>query len=59
MASKFLGIDAGATKTRAVLYDAAGVMLYESIQGHGNIIVNEAIALQNVTNAIAQCLEQV
>lgn len=59
MASKFLGVDAGATKTRAVLYDAAGVMLYESIQGHGNIIVNEAIALQNVTNAIAQCLEQV
>lgn len=59
MRNKYLGIDAGATKTHAVLYDDDGNVLYETTQGHGNIIVNETEAIQNVTTAIAQCLKQV
>lgn len=59
MQNKYLGIDAGATKTHAVLYDDAGNVLYETTQGQGNIIVNETEAIQNVTTAIEHCLKQV
>ncbi|GAB2023890.1 hypothetical protein RyT2_29730 [Pseudolactococcus yaeyamensis] len=59
MQNKYLGIDAGATKTHAVLYGEDGNVLYETTQGHGNMIVNENEAIQNVTTAIAQCLKQV
>lgn len=59
MQIKYLGVDAGATKTRAVLYHADGSVYRRSTQGHGNIIVNEVEALNNVRAAVAQCLEKI
>ncbi|MDR2833007.1 MAG: hypothetical protein LBV67_04745, partial [Streptococcaceae bacterium] len=56
MANKFIGIDAGATKTKAAIYDEQGTLLAQTLTGHGNIMVDEAVACENVTKAIENLL---
>lgn len=59
MSNKYLGIDAGATKTQAVLYDAHGHLIFETSAGHGNILVDETVALQHIVSAMTACLTTV
>lgn len=59
MTNKYLGVDAGATKTKAVLFDNFGNIINESIKGHGNIILKEEEAINNVISAISDCLRDV
>ncbi len=59
MQIKYLGVDAGATKTRAALYRENGTIISRSTQGHGNIIVNEIEAMENISLAISSCLKDI
>ena len=51
-----VGIDAGGTKTRAALYDVHGRILRTAVSGFGNMLVDAAIAKNNIVNAISDCL---
>lgn len=55
---RYIGVDAGGTKTKTVLYDENGRMLVESITGHGNILVDEEVALANICKGIEKVLRQ-
>lgn len=51
-----IGIDAGATKTELVAYNLDCVPIYNKIGGYGNPSVNMNTTISNITNLIAQCL---
>lgn len=52
---RYIGIDAGATKTKAVVFNDEGQLIFETTTGHGNIIIDEQMAIYNVKKALHNC----
>lgn len=57
MMTSVCGVDAGGTKTAAVLYDAAGRPLMEAVAGFGNLLNDEKQAAHNILEAAAGCVD--
>ncbi|MDX8288706.1 BadF/BadG/BcrA/BcrD ATPase family protein [Metabacillus indicus] len=52
-----IGVDGGGTKTEAVAYDLYGNKLNEANSGFGNLLIDEAKAIENIIQAIQDCIE--
>ncbi|GGE69692.1 N-acetylglucosamine kinase [Priestia taiwanensis] len=52
-----IGVDAGGTKTEAVVYDEQGNVVKQAITGFGNLLVHFDEAMSNLTKAIDTCTE--
>jgi len=50
--SYIIGIDSGGTSTKTAAYDENGQLLAEATSGFGNLLNNEAKALQNIRQSI-------
>jgi N-acetylglucosamine kinase-like BadF-type ATPase len=53
-----IGVDAGGTKTEAVVYDVDGNAVKEVITGFGNLLVNFDEAMSNLMKAIDACTRE-
>ncbi|MHA7098114.1 BadF/BadG/BcrA/BcrD ATPase family protein [Priestia aryabhattai] len=51
-----IGVDGGGTKTEAVAYDLNGHVLSQAKRGHGNLLIDEEEATDNILHAIKQCM---
>ena len=53
-----LSVDAGGTKTRAVLLDETNTILREKVTGCGNLTLDFAEAEKNIADALAGCMPE-
>jgi N-acetylglucosamine kinase-like BadF-type ATPase len=53
-----IGVDAGGTKTEAVVYDEQGNSIKQVVTGFGNLLINFDEAMRNLTKAIDACTEE-
>jgi len=53
-----IGIDGGATSTKATAYNLTGNVLYQTKSGYSNVLINPKIALENIRKVIDECLNQ-
>lgn len=49
-----IGVDAGGTKTKAIAYSDSGIVLHQTITGHGNLSVDYEGGLANIETSIIQ-----
>lgn len=59
MSDYIIGVDAGGTKTHAVVYDKSAISVFECFTGMGNMNVDSRIAMENICKAIAICMEKI
>ncbi len=57
--SYVIGVDAGGSKTHAVVYDSDNRMVHECYMGMGNMNVDREQAIKNCQYAIDDCLEHI
>lgn len=50
-----IGVDGGGTKTESIAYALDGTVLSKSLSGFGNLLVNEAKAIDNIVQSIEGC----